>query len=144
MPITYGVAVRLSFDPIKHAKFEHLKKRVQTGEYRIINGFEPLVKEGDVIFFNQVISTKKYYPQKPGDDSVKFKLFTNTDPDGFLIGNTTNMVGHIKCIIPKEYRNLSKYENGIKVELMFGKSEISMKAIHVKSNIVCECQLQYT
>jgi hypothetical protein len=143
MKLTIGVGVRLHYNEEIHKAFEHLKVRADDGEFRIENGFDAFVREGQIVRFDEVFK-KTYYPQRMGQEEVNFRLYANEKPEGFLINSSCKELGLITCRIPLAFQFCPKYENGILVELNFGKTEISMKATHIKSGESCESTLQFS
>jgi hypothetical protein len=143
MKLTIGVGVRLHYNPDLHSAFEHLKIRVDDGNYRLDDGFDAFVRQDQIVGIDDIIS-KTYYPQRIGQTEVNFRLFTNPEPDSFLIHDGCEELGLVQCKIPLAFQNSPKFENGIVVELNFGKTELKMKATHQKSGECCEASILFS
>jgi hypothetical protein len=48
MKLTIGVGVRLHFNPDLHSAFEHLKIKVDDGNYRLDDGFDAFVRQDQI------------------------------------------------------------------------------------------------
>jgi hypothetical protein len=79
MRTTYGIKTRLLYNQSIHAQYFNVTVEGNDGERRIPNGFDRLVKEGEIVNFSHTIS-KEYYPSNVGLTNVTFELYSNTNP----------------------------------------------------------------
>jgi hypothetical protein len=143
MRTTYGIKTRLLYNQSIHAQYFNVTVEGNDGERRIPNGFDRLVKEGEIVNFSHTIS-KEYYPSNVGQTNVTFELYSNTNPNAVLVDpEESTVLGTLQIAIPEQYRQDSTKLNKIRVDLQFGRTEIIMKAVHLRSGNACETSISY-
>ncbi len=100
------------------------------------------MKQGQIVEF-QDIKSSIYKPIEVGQKNVNLNFYSSSDPETVMINESCSLLGTLSVRIPPMYQNYEPEENEIQVDIQFGKTEIMVKATHLKSRKQCETIINY-